>query len=88
MSPLQQILLSVPTFVIYKQGCPFCVKAVKLLNEHGIEHKVFDHREYAELDADITSITGHRTYPKIYRDELFVGGCSELEKMLKEKTHL
>lgn len=78
MSPLSIALASSPTFIMIKPGCPFCSKAIGILDSKKVDYKVFEHTKDSELDKEITKATGHKTYPKIYLNKRFIGGCSEL----------
>ena len=59
--------------------CPFCTRAVALLNEKGAEFEEID----AGMDPDkkqemIQRANGGRTFPQIFIGEEHVGGCDEL----------
>ena len=58
--------------------CPFCIRAVRLLRERGVdfEEHVMDGRD-AEL-AEVKRRYGHPTVPIVVLDGAFVGGYSEL----------
>ena len=59
--------------------CPFCTRAVALLNEKGADFEEID----AGMDPDkkqemIQRANGGRTFPRIFIGEEHVGGCDEL----------
>ena len=59
--------------------CPFCTRAVALLNEKGADFEEID----AGMDPDkkqemIQRANGGRTFPQIFIGEEHVGGCDEL----------
>ena len=59
--------------------CPFCVRAKRILDRHGIEyleHRMDDKPD--ELRA-VKQQFGHPTVPIISLDGEFIGGCDELE---------
>ncbi len=64
-------------------GCSYCRKAKKLLNDLSIEFTEYIYRfNTPQMDALIAR-TGHETVPQIFIGERFIGGCDELEKLIK-----
>lgn len=66
-----------------KEGCQYCEKAKKLLNEHNLKF------EEIELNKDITSrtllaVSGAKTTPQIFIGGKLIGGSEELEAYLKK----
>jgi glutaredoxin 3 len=69
-----------PNIEIYTQFfCPYCARAIKLLNEKGVE--------YTEIDAPSGSAArktamersgGKTSVPQIFIDGQAIGGCDEL----------
>ena len=70
--------------------CPFCIKAKALLIKHAhqFEYCVVDHSK--DLLKHYKSIYNYNTVPIIiYKDsehEEFIGGYTDLEKYLEQKT--
>lgn len=71
-------------FMVIKQNCPYCIKAKYLLDNNNIAYKIYVNEKYPELDNQITRETGQKTWPKIYFDNKFIGGCSDLENILNK----
>ena len=70
--------------IYIKPTCPFCKRAIALLDQKGIETKIFDVSKNPELRAEISqSVGGFRTVPMVFIDEQFIGGCDDLVKFLK-----
>jgi glutaredoxin 3 len=71
-------------WVVYSADwCPFCVKAKDLLIENGYTPKVFNIDEYRESRQRLISWTnGYKTIPVIYNRNKFIGGYSDLVKLL------
>ena len=79
--------------IFYSDWCPYSKDAVKLSRQSGIKHKhykiddvpggfpavleIFNKRK-DEVNYDIN----HKTKPIVFYKGKFVGGCSELTKML------
>lgn len=79
---------------IYTQpGCPFCARAIALLEEKNISFKkIHAPHGTVEREESIKRSGGKRTVPQIFINGQAVGGCDELmalehsgelEKMLK-----
>ena len=59
--------------------CPYCINAEKLLFEKGFDvtEKILVDENPAELQK-MMKITGKRTVPQIFIDEIYIGGFEEL----------
>jgi glutaredoxin 3 len=59
--------------------CPYCSNAVRLFSEKGFDviEKILIDEDPRELEKMI-KITGKRTVPQIFIDELYIGGFQEL----------
>jgi glutaredoxin len=90
---MDYILPSSDGYTIYsKSGCPFCVKAKKLLTSENPEPIVVDCDEYLlENKVDFLNFiksltnTDHKTFPMIFHKGTFIGGFTET-KQYYEKT--
>lgn len=83
---LKEVLSTLDTFMVIKEGCPFCIRAADMLRQQEISFKEFDFKKYEQLNKDITEATDHMTYPKIYLNKEWVGGCSDLYEYFKKKN--
>lgn len=81
MSLLKKILAVTPTIIMLKQGCPYCDRAIGLLNSKHIDYKSFDCVKDAALNEEITSQEKYYTYPKIFLKGKFIGGYDRLYEM-------
>ncbi len=62
--------------------CPFCVRALKLLESKNVDYTQFD----AGMDPDkrkemIQRAQGGSTYPQIFINDDHIGGCDELHAL-------
>ena len=59
--------------------CPYCINAERLLFEKGFDvtEKILVDENPAELQK-MMNITGKRTVPQIFIDEIYIGGFEEL----------
>lgn len=84
---LAQQVKSATWFVFTKEGCSYCQKAKDLLKKEGLrfkERKITD-KNKEKVYADVDGYTKkYRYYPMIFNRGKFVGGYTELEKMLKQ----
>ncbi len=64
--------------IVLATYCPYCQRALKLLNEKGFQSEIIDvTNDKAKWEAYET-LTGQSTVPYIFIDEKFIGGCDEL----------
>lgn len=70
----------VPKIEIYTQpGCPYCVRAVTLLEEKGVSFEEIDAPHGTQERADaIRRSGGSTTVPQIFIGGKAVGGCTDL----------
>lgn len=69
-----------PKILIYtKVGCPYCVRAVGYLKEHGHLYQEIDVTQNPEKRKQLAQENrGYSTVPMIFIEGKFIGGCSEL----------
>ena len=59
--------------------CPYCVRAVALLRDKGVEFEEIDAGfDMAKKKEMIQRANGARTFPQIFIGETHVGGCDEM----------
>lgn len=65
--------------VIYTTAwCPFCVRALRLLDSKGAEYTNIDVEENPALRKEMAARAGRNTVPQIWIGGTHVGGCDEL----------
>ena len=74
-------------FTVYsKDGCPYCVKVIQVLELAKWSHRVYKLDE----DFDKKSFYGQfgegSTFPQVVIDSTNLGGCTETVKYLKENS--
>ena len=69
-----------PAIDIYTQpGCPYCIRAVRLLKQKGVSFNEIDAPYGTPERAEAISRSGGRTtVPQIFIDNTPIGGCDEL----------
>lgn len=63
--------------------CPYCEKAIVMLFKEGYSFNVIDVTAHEEVRKEIEDMTGCKTVPQIFVDGRFIGGCSDLERLLE-----
>lgn len=65
--------------VYTKPMCPFCFRAIALLNEKGVKIvEISAAYDKAKREEMLARSNGKVTYPQIFIGETHVGGCDEL----------
>ncbi|AFK61471.1 glutaredoxin [Advenella kashmirensis WT001] len=70
----------------YKQTCPYCVRAEKLLRERGVSdlEKISIDTNREQRAAMIERSGGRTTVPQIFIDQAHIGGCDDLIALDRE----
>ncbi|ADM12261.1 glutaredoxin [Encephalitozoon intestinalis ATCC 50506] len=82
---LEKALDKNENLIVSKEGCPFCLDAVEILNEWKIKFDEVRNIENEELSKEIERRYGISTFPKIFLKRRFVGGASDLRKYVTKK---
>lgn len=71
--------------VVYRTPiCPYCVRAVQLLKQKGVDFEEIDvSNDPAKRDWLIEE-TGQRTVPQIFVDGRPIGGCDDLVRLNRD----
>lgn len=67
-----------------KPYCPYCIRAVSLLEKKGVE---FDEIEAAfdpEKRAEMMQRSGRATFPQIFIGDRHIGGCDDMMALERE----
>lgn len=65
--------------------CPFCVRAEQLLEREGVDELNLIRVDLQpERKQEMITLTGRRTVPQIFIGDYHVGGCDELEDLLRD----
>lgn len=69
---------------IYLKGyCPYCKKAVALLEKTGVSFEQFDVTDDEATYSAIKAKSGSQTVPQIFIDDEFIGGFDDLNALKK-----
>lgn len=58
--------------------CPYCRKALKLLDSKGVTYTNIDVEAEPATFEQIKKQTGWRTVPQIFIENEFIGGCDDM----------
>ena len=65
--------------VVYTtRRCPFCVRAVNLLNNKGVGFKEIDIENNLQLREEMERKAKRTTVPQIFIGDFHVGGCDDM----------
>ena len=65
--------------------CPFCIRAEQLLEREGVDELNLIRVDLQpEQKQEMIKLTGRRTVPQIFIGDYHVGGCDELEDLLRD----
>jgi glutaredoxin 3 len=68
-----------PVTIYTKPYCPYCVRAVHILEKKGAEITEISAAFVPEKKAEmLAKSNGQRTYPQIFIGDTHVGGCDDL----------
>ena len=78
-----------PVVTLYVTGwCPYCTRAIALLDRKGVTHTLIDIESAPGLRAEMLARAGgRRTVPQIFIGDHHVGGCDDLYA-LEAAAHL
>ena len=72
-------------FTVYsKDGCPFCIKVVQVLELAKLNHVVYKLGDHFERDAFYGQFGNGSTFPQVVLNGTNIGGCTETVQYLKE----
>jgi len=75
-----------PKVIIYsKTTCPACIKAKDIMEEKGVQYKEIILDNKPDELKDLIDKTNMRTVPQIFINDEFIGGCSDLMQLDRDK---
>ena len=66
------------TTVYLTRWCPFCTRAIALLDSKQVEYTAIDVDADPALRQEMMQRSGRRTVPQIFIGDTHVGGCDDL----------
>ena len=65
-----------------KDSCDYCNAAKKLCEEQGVEYTYYFINQNISVEDFVEKFPGKRTIPQITKDDEYVGGYAELQKLI------
>lgn len=72
--------------VLSKPGCPYCARAMRKLEQHGLAYVEVPLDDASRLRV-LGAIAGAQTAPQIFADGGRIGGEAELDRYLQARSH-
>lgn len=72
------------TTIYLTRWCPFCTRAIALLDSKQVEYTAIDVDANPALRQEMRTRSERRTVPQIFIGETHVGGCDELFALERE----
>jgi glutaredoxin 3 len=80
--PVSASAAPAPPVVVYtKPGCPFCVRALRLLQRKGVAVEEIVASDDPAKREEMVKRSGRFTYPQIFINGQHVGGCDDLHAL-------
>jgi glutaredoxin 3 len=74
--------MSAKVEIYYWTTCPFCVRALKLLDRKGVDYIRYDITGDDAARAKMIERTGGpKSVPQIFIDDKLIGGCDDLHEL-------
>lgn len=72
-----------PVKIYLTEWCPYCMRARSILEREKVPFEAIDVDGDYEKRAWLREVTGQRTVPQIFFGEQSMGGCTELEGIVR-----
>jgi glutaredoxin 3 len=77
--------MAAPKVTVYtKEGCPFCVRAKRLLEKKGVRFEEVNVEHNDALRTWLVERSGQRTVPQIFVGDRSLGGFSDVDALDRE----
>ena len=74
-----------PKVTVYtKQGCPYCLRAKRLLERKGVAFEEISVEGRDDLRVWLAEATGQKTVPQVFVGELSLGGFSDVDALERQ----
>ena len=74
-----------PQITIYTRAyCPYCIRAVALLQEKGVDFTEIDAGFDPDLRQEMMQRSGRATFPQIFIGDRHIGGCDDMMALERE----
>ena len=70
-----------PVTVYTRAYCPYCTRAVALLERKGVQVTEIDATSCPDLRNEMITRSGRWTFPQIFIGDTHIGGCDDLHAL-------
>ena len=70
-----------PVTVYTRASCPYCTRAIELLERKGAQVREIDATGCPDKRQEMVQRSGRWTFPQIFVGEVHVGGCDDLHAL-------
>jgi glutaredoxin 3 len=67
-----------------KPYCPYCIRAISLLEKKGVEFTEIEAAFDPEKRAEMMQRSGRATFPQIFIGDRHIGGCDDMMALDRE----
>jgi glutaredoxin 3 len=67
-----------------KPYCPYCIRAVSLLEKKGVKFTEIEAAFDPEKKAEMVQRSGRMTFPQIFIGDTHIGGCDDMMALERE----
>jgi glutaredoxin 3 len=72
-------LMPAPVTIYIKPGCPYCARALGLLQDKGVEYQeIVASNDPAKKAEMVQRANGRATFPQIFIGDRHIGGCDDI----------
>ena len=88
LEPEEKVMESKPmNFTVYsKQGCPYCIKVVEVLQLAELRHVVYELNRDFNRESFYGQFGHGSTFPQVVLNTENLGGCTDTVQYLKENN--
>jgi glutaredoxin 3 len=73
-----------PVTIYTTTTCPYCIRAKQVLSSNKVPYSEVDVSDDDARRKWLVENTGQRTVPQIFFGDLSIGGCTDLEALVKK----
>tara|TARA_R100000008_G_C3542037_1_gene145327 strand:- start:526 stop:804 length:279 start_codon:yes stop_codon:yes gene_type:complete len=86
LEPEERVMAPMNFTVYSRDGCPYCVKIIEVLQLSGLKHRVYKLGEDFDRKSFYQQFGEGSTFPQVAVDATNLGGCSDTIQYLKENN--
>ncbi len=72
------------TEIYFKSWCPYCQRALKLLDQKGVDYTAIDVTDDLERELEMRERAGRTSVPQIFIGDTHIGGYDDMAALDRE----